>query len=122
MGVTNAGKSEISGLAGDTGSKTAFTALAYGTGSTAFAATQTALVTESQRAAATVSQVTTTVSNDTLQLTKAFTISSTETITEVGIFNNATSGGTMLARTVLSSSRSVVSGDTFTLTYKVAFA
>jgi len=122
MGCTNAGKSEIAGLAGNTGSCTAFTALAYGTGSTAFAATQTALVTESQRAAAVVTRTTTTVSNDTLQLSKTFTASTTETVKEVGIFNNATSAGTMLCRTVLGTPRSLTSGDTYTATYKVAFA
>jgi hypothetical protein len=121
MGVTNSGKAEIAGLGGNTGSPTAFTYLAYGTGSTAFAATQTALVTQSQRAAATVSRTTTTVTNDTLQLTYSFSITTTETITEVGIFN-AASSGTMLARTVLGTSRSVVNGDTYSLTYKVAFA
>lgn len=121
MGITNAGKSEIAGLAINSGSPTSFGYLAYGTGTTAFAATQTALVTESQRAAATVSKVTTTVSNDTSQLTYSFAISSSETITEVGIFN-ASSSGTMWARTVLTSSRAVVSGDTYSLTYKVAFA
>ncbi len=121
MGVTNSGKAEIAGLAGNTGSCTAFTYLAYGTGTTAFAATQTALVTQSQRAAAVVTRTTTTVSNDTLQLSKTFTASTTETVTEVGIFN-AAAAGTMLCRTVLGTSRSLTSGDTYTATYKVAFA
>jgi len=122
MAITTAGLAEISGLAGDTGSKTAFTALAYGTGTTAAASSQTALVTEVARAAATVSQETTTATDDTLQLTKAFTIGGTYSVIEYGVFNNATSGGTMLARTKQDSAKSCTSGDTLTVTYKIAFA
>src|SRR5512139_2858146 len=103
MGITTVGKGEVTGLVGNVDSKTAFSAIEYGTGTTAFAASQTALVTASQRSAATVTRATTTTEYDTLQLSYAFSITGTETITEVGVFNNATSGGTMLARTVLSS-------------------
>ena len=121
MGVTNAGFAELANLGGDVSSPTEFTYLAYGTGTTAFAVTQTALVTESDREAATVSRTTTNVANDTLRLTKTFTISSTLTIAEVGVFN-AASGGTMLARTKLTTTRSVVSGDQYVLTYDIVFA
>ena len=121
-GITNAGKAAVAGLVGNTGSITAFTYLAYSSGTTAFAATQTALVTtDSQRSAATVTRTTTTVTNDTLQLTKTFSISSTETAAEGGIFN-ASSGGTMLARVVFSPARSMASGDTLAYTHKIAFA
>ena len=120
-GITNAGKAEVAGLAGSTGSCTAFTYLAYGTGSTAFAASQTALVSQSQRASATVSRTTTTVSNDTLKLVKAFSVVSTETAAEGGVFN-ASSGGDMLARVVFSPSRSMTSGDTITYTHYISFA
>lgn len=71
MGIANAAFAELSGLAGNTGSKTAFTYLANGSGSTAFAAAQTALVSENDntygfgRASATVAQATTTQTNDT---------------------------------------------------------
>lgn len=120
-GITNSGKAAGAGLMGNTGSVTAFTYLAYGTGSTAFAATQTALVSQSQRAAATVSRTTTTVTNDTLKLVKAFSITSTETAAEGGVFN-ASSGGTMAARVVYSPSRSMASGDTLTYTHYIVFA
>ena len=128
MGIPNSALAEISGLVGNTGSKTAFTALANGSSNTVFAASQTALVAENTigglgRGAADVSQVTTTQSNDTLQLTKTWTASGAGgTIYEVGVFNNATSGGTMLARTVLSSSKTIAAGETYALTYKVKFA
>jgi len=117
-GITNAGHAEVVGLIGDTGSCTAFTYLAYGTGSTAFAATQTALVTQSQRAAATVSRITTTVTNDTLQLVKTFSVVATEVAAEGGGFN-ASSSGDMLCRVVYSTPRSMVSGNTLAYTHTV---
>lgn len=126
MSVHNLGFSEMAGLSGATGSKTAFTYLATGTGTTAVDVTDATLGTEITdsglaRAAATVSLVTTTVTDDTLQLAKTFSVSGTKTIGEVGIFN-ASSSGTMGARTVLSPTKSVSSGDSYTLTYKVVFA
>ncbi len=126
MGVPLAALSEFSGLVGATGSKTAFTYLAVGSGTTAFAEAQTTLVTELTdsglaRAAATVSQITTTHANDTLNLTKTWTASGSKTVAELGAFN-ASSGGTMASRTVLTSARSVVSGDSYTGTVKVIFA
>lgn len=122
MGVTSAGLAEIANLAGSVSSPTAFTAVGYGTGTTAFAATQTALVTEVARSAATVTRTTTTYANDTLQLSYAFTVGGTYSVIEYAVFNNATSGGTMLARTKQDSAKSCTSGDTLTVTYKIAFA
>jgi hypothetical protein len=123
--ITNAGFAVIAGLAGNTGSQTAFTYLAVGTSNTAPAASQTALGGEIStnglsRAAATVSRVTTTQTNDTLQLYKLFTVSGSSTVEEAGIFNDATTG-TMLGR-ALTTSKSVVNGDTLAITYKVKFA
>lgn len=123
-GITNAGKAQVALLAGDA-SATPFTYLEVGTSSTAFAASQTALqaaVTDSglARAAATVSRVTTTVTNDTLQLVKTWTATGSKTIEEVGIFN-AASAGTMLGR-ALTGTKSVVNGETLTGTYQVKFA
>ena len=122
MGMTNAGKALVAALVGDISSPTAVTYCAYGTGTTAFAATQTALVTESQRStSATVAAATTSVTNDTTSIANSFTISTTETITEAGIFNGS-SAGTMLARSLVSPTKGVSAGDTYVLTYKVAFA
>jgi len=122
MSLTNVGFAAIAGLVGDTGSITAFTYLAYGDDTTTAAAAHTGLQgTESQREAGTVTRATTTVTNDTLQIAKTFTISSTETIGEAGVFN-ATSAGSMLARSVLSPTRSVASGDSYVCTYKIKFA
>jgi len=126
MSVTTAGKDGITDLVGDVNTIAAYSYLAVGTGTTAVAAGNTTLGAETTtsglaRAAATVTQATTTVSNDTLQFVKAWTVTGTVVIGEVGIFN-ATAAGSLLARSVLSPTKSVSSGDTYTLTYKVAFA
>ena len=89
--VTSAGKAQLTLLAGDA-SATPFTYLAVGTSTTAPAVGQTTLVAEITdtglaRAAATVSRVTTTVTNDTLQLVYTWTASGSKTIEEVGVFN-----------------------------------
>jgi hypothetical protein len=123
--ITNAALAALSGLVGNTGSQVAFTYLAVGTDNTAAAATQTALIAEItdsglERAAATVSRVTTTQTNDTLQLLKAWTASGSKTVEEVGAFNDA-SAGVMLGRKV-TGSKALTSGETLTVTYKFVFA
>lgn len=123
-GITNAGLAQMALLAGDA-TAVPFTYLALGTSATAFSASQTALQAEItdtglQRAAATVSRVTTTQTNDTLQLLKQFTSTGTKTVEEVGAFN-AASSGTMLGR-ALTTSRALLNGDTLTMTYKFKFA
>jgi hypothetical protein len=123
--ITNDGKAAVAGLVGNTGSITAFTYLAVGSGTTAEAATQTALVTEISasglgRAAATVSRSTTTTTNDTLQFDKTWTASGAVTVEEIGIFN-AASVGTMLGRK-LTTSKVLANGETLAATYKVIFA
>ena len=122
--VTNAGLAAIAGLVGNTGSITAFTYLAVGTSSTAAAASQTTLVAEITdtglaRASATVSRSTTTATNDTLQFDYVWTASGSKSILEVGVFN-ASSGGTMLARKVITQV-DVVNTNTLTATYKIIF-
>ena len=124
--TTNASLAEYSGLAGNTGGKTAFTYVACGTGTGAEAAGDTTLGTEIsdsglERSTGTLTQQTTTQTNDTLQIVKAWSVSGTKTIAEVGMFN-ASSSGTMAFRDKLSSTKSVVSGDTYTLTCRVVFA
>jgi len=123
-GTTNEGKAQYALLAGDA-SAVPFTYLALGTSSTAFNATQTTLVAEIvdtglERAAATVSRVTTTVTNDTVQLIKTFTATGSKTIEEIGYFN-AVSAGTMGGR-ALTTSKAISNGETLVATYQVAFA
>lgn len=124
-GTTNLGKAEFAKLGGNTGSPVAFTYLAVGTSSTAFAATQTTLQAEIvdsglERASATVSTVTTTVTNDTLQLYKQWTATGSKTVEEIGYFNAASSG--VMGGRALTGSKSIVSSETLTATYQVTFS
>lgn len=103
--ITNAGLAIIAGrISADTVAP--FTKLALGTGTTAAAATQTALVSEIvdtglARAGATITVETTTVTNDTTVLTYTWTATGTKAVTECGAFNHV-SAGTMLGRQVFS--------------------
>lgn len=122
--VVNAGKAQLALLAGDA-TATPFTYIAVGTSSTAVAGSQTALQAETttnglSRASATVSRTTTTVTNDTLSLAKTFTATGTVVVKEVGVFN-AASSGTMLSR-ALTSTKTLVNGETLAVTYTLAFA
>lgn len=114
MGVTNVGKAGAATLL-----KTGYTYMAYGSSNTAYAAAQTGLQgTEFNRAAATCSTTTTTVSGDTAQWVKQFTCAnaSGESVGEVGIFDAAASGN-MLARST--TAKTLALSDTYTVTYKV---
>jgi hypothetical protein len=122
--VVSAGKAQLALLAGDA-TAVPFTYVAVGTSATAVAAGQTALQSETvtnglERAAGTVSRTTTTVTNDTLQITKTFTASGTVAVEEAGIFN-ASSSGTMLSR-ALTTTKTIVIGEQLTVTYTLAFA
>jgi hypothetical protein len=117
MSITNSGSAAITSKFGTT------FWLELGTGATAFDYAQTALVaaiTDSglERAAATVTRVTTTDANDTLQCTKTWTATGTKAIAEAGVFD-AASGPTMWARKVLGAAQTVNSTETFALTYKI---
>lgn len=96
--------------------------MAVGTGTTAAAAGQTALVTESARVALTSTTiVTTNVTGDAVQYVATFSPgTATAAITEAAILN-AASAGTMLARVAFS----VINKgalDTLTITWKVTVA
>lgn len=100
--IVNTGLAEISALLLTDVSGTAFDYIAIGTGTTAPSATDTALENETHRVAATGSQITTNVTNDTAQLVATFSgYSGQEAITEAGVFN-ASTGGTMLCRQTFS--------------------
>lgn len=123
MGLTNTGKNEITGLIGNVGSKTAFTYLALGTGTTAFSATQTTLVSEItdsglERTSVTPTQTQTSVENDTLQLQNQWTATGSQTLGEIGVFNGS-SGGTMGFRRVISPTQALTSGSDYTGTVQI---
>ena len=122
--IMNAGFAQLALLAGDA-TAVPFTYLAVGTSSTAVVATQTALQGEIvdsglARASATVSRVTTTVTNDTLKLYYEWTATGTKTVEEVGVFN-AASGVTMLAR-ALTTSKIIVATDKLQVSYNIKFS
>ena len=125
--IMNVGLAEITNLLGNVSSPVAFTYLAnWASTATPIDPTLTALVSEnsatgSARASATVTQETTNVADDTLQLVHQWTITGNITVNEVGIFN-ATPAGTMLCRQVTSATKNLVNGDTFTVTYKIIVA
>jgi len=119
--VVSAGKAEVAGLINDVVSG-GFTYLAIGTGTTASAAGNTALEAEitsggGERAAATCSRVTTTVTNDTAQMVHQWTFTASFSVTESGPFDAATAG-VLLARQTFSAIN-VVDTDKLEVTWKI---
>lgn len=111
--VVTAGKEYVASRIKDD-SATAMSHMAIGTGSTAAAASQTALGSESARTGLT----STTVSGADIVYVDTFAAGTgTGAITEAGIFN-ANSGGTMLCRTVFSVVNKGAS-DAMTITWTV---
>lgn len=120
--LTSAGKAGLASRVNGDGAEAAFTYVAVGTGTTAAAAGDTTLQTESTtsglaRAAGTASRITTTVTNDTAQVLKLFTVTGSVAVTEAGLLN-AAAAGVLLARQVFSAIN-VVNGDSLTITWKV---
>lgn len=99
---TNAGFALVADRVGAVAAGAAVTYLALGTGSTGEVPANTTLEAEITdtglaRAAATVTRVTTTVANDTLQLLYEWTATGVKLLREIGAFN-AGAAGTMLGR------------------------
>ena len=120
--VVNTGHKRYADQIGGT-AITPMTALAIGTSGTAPAATDTILGGEittngGARAAATISNVTTTISGDTEEWTHTWTVSGSLAVQEEGIFDNNTSGGTMLAHNTFTTVN-LVSGDSFQVIHKI---
>lgn len=123
--IVNAGLAAIAGLLLSDVSVDDFDYIAVGTGTDAAAAGDTTLGTEItdsglERAAGTGTRETTTVANDTAQLTKTFTVTGTKAVTEAGILN-AAAAGTLLARQVFSAIN-VVSGDSLAISWRIVFS
>lgn len=120
--VVNTGHKKYADQVGGT-TTAPVTAIAIGTGTTAAAATDTALQTEittngGARGAATVSNTTTSTTGDTEQWQKTFTFTGSFAVTEEGLFDNNASGGIMLAHQVFAAVN-VVSSDTLQVTHKI---
>lgn len=119
--VTDAGMAAVASRINGSGGENAFTYIAIGIGTTAAAQGDTTLQSEittngGQRAAATVSRVTTDVTNDTAQLVDTFSFTGSFAVTESGVFN-AASNGVLLARRVFTAIN-VISGDSLQITWK----
>lgn len=120
--ITKAGMAHMAGLFLTDVGGTAFDYIALGIGTTGATADDTALESEiasggGERAAATGTRVTTTNTNDTSQLVKTFTFTSSFAVTESGVFN-AASTGTMACRQTFTAVN-VISGDTLQITWKI---
>lgn len=91
--VTNAGRAIVTNLLSGLGG-TVPKYLGWGSGTSAAAAADTALGSEygEARTTATVSRVTTSVANDTMRISGTITAGGTRTVTEVGVFDAASSG------------------------------
>jgi hypothetical protein len=121
-GVTTVGKALVAGRLNASGAPAAATYIAVGTGTNAFSAADTTLQTETatsglSRANSTASLVTTSTTNDTMQLTNTFSVTGTVAVTESGVLN-ASSSGTLLCRQTFTAIN-VVNGDTLQVTWKV---
>ena len=115
--VVTAGKNNIAALITDAGAK--MTHMAVGTGTTVVAAGNTALETENDRNALSVSGGA--PSSNTVVYTGIWAAGDgTAAITEAGLFS-ASSGGTMLARTVFSAVNKGA-GDVLTITWTVTIS
>lgn len=121
--VTNAGKAAVAALINGATAINSFDYIANGTGTTAAAAGDTALETESvgsglERAQdASPTRETTDVTNDTAVVNYDFSVTGSVAITECGLLN-AASTGILLARQVFSAVN-VVNGDTWSPTWKI---
>ena len=97
--IVNGGFDFICDAIGSSGRGTIMSYIAVGTGTTAASATQTALITESARGAASYAH---TAGTKVFTLTATFAAgTATAALTEAGVFN-ASSSGTMLDRVVFS--------------------
>lgn len=119
--IVSAGKAGLASRLNGSGAEDPFIYLALGSGTTPAVVGDTALETEItedglERVLANVSRITTNVANDTAKLNNIFTSAGTHSISEVGCFN-ASSGGTMLGRYVMSAI-GVENGDVIEFNYK----
>jgi hypothetical protein len=114
--VVNTGKSIITNRILGSGTEPKFVAM--GTGGTAEAITQTALVTEVEtRTSGTSSQQTTTTTGDTYRVIGTVTATTTRAITESGLFD-ASSAGNMFTR-ALFTVINLANGDSIAFTWSV---
>lgn len=119
MGMTTAGKRAVAQMIGGVGAVADFDYLELGDSDTAFAVGQTALVSAiTGNGLARAQDASPTEAAAVLSIDYTWTATGAETLKEVGLFN-AAAAGTMLARTVLSSARDMVTDSTYKYTYTI---
>lgn len=117
--LTNAGKAIIPNRILGSGTEPAY--LAWGTAAGTAAATDTTLFTETgTRQLGTSSRVTTTVSNDTYQVVGTLTAAGTVTITNAGLFDDATVGNLFVKGDF--TGVDLTAGESIQFTWKVTFS
>lgn len=120
--ITNTGKAVAANRMIGSGTTPSF--VAWGTGAGTAAATDTTLFTESteeSRTSGTATRVTTTVTNDTMQVVGTITVAtSNKTITNVGLFDASTSGNLYFKSDF--TGLALLVNDSITFTIKVAHA
>ena len=115
--VTNVGKAAVTAYLITSNYKY----IAIGTGATAEANTQTALVTEVEtRVSGTQTQQTTTTTNDTYRCVSTLSITGTRALQESGIFDQLAAGGNMFCRGVYTTVN-LSNGDSFQVTWNIQF-
>jgi hypothetical protein len=113
--IVTAGKNHVAARVGSS-PPTGMNSIAVGTGTNSPAAGDTALQTELYRESCTV-----TPSNNTVVYSTVFAAGeATGALTEAGIFNQNTIGGTMLAR-VAFTVKNKAAGDSMTITWTITF-
>ena len=122
--ITNDGFAGMASRCNGSGAEAAFTYIAVGTGVGGAAVGDSTLGTELAadgltRAAASASLKTTDVTDDTASLTKTFTVTGTQAVTESGVFN-AGADGVLLSRQVFAAVN-VVDGDSLQITWDYDF-
>ena len=110
MSITNAGMAQFSSLLSNSGTNAAFIYIAYGSGTTAASAAQTALVSETKRVAASVYKISVLSPLDTLRIYGTDTATAARTISEIGVFDDDTAGN-MLLRKLVSPVETAAIGD-----------
>jgi hypothetical protein len=117
--LVNSGKAIVTNRINGGGTIPSYVAWGTGTGTTA--ATDTTLFTEvTPRVLGTTSQQTTSVTNDTFQVTGTQTAGTAETITNAGVFDASTSGNLFVKGDF--TGIALNSGDSIAFTFKVQFS
>jgi len=107
--IANTGKIEIVNLMGNLSTPIEFGWIAYGTGTTSESAGRTILTTETDRAAATVTIISVYAPHDTMRFSNVFDVATGVTVTEIAVFN-AASTGDMIGRKLLDNPVLTVTG------------